>query len=59
MTLFKLGFGHVNDGFLTHSSAAATVPNIPRHLFGVGALGSFVKLDDLLQPSEGPIGTGF
>ena len=57
LTLFKLMFGHVNDGFLIHSSAAATVPNILLHLFGVGASSSFVELDDLRQPSEGPIGT--
>ena len=49
----KLIFGHVDYGFLNHSSAADTFPNI------YAASSSFVELDNLCQPSEGPVGTVF
>ena len=52
LTLTKLVSDHVNGGFLIHSS---TFQIFPLHLFGVGAPSSFVELDNLRQPSKGPI----
>ena len=53
LTLSKLIFGYVNDGFLVHSSAAGTV------LIISAASSFFVELGKLQQSSEGPFGTVF